>query len=209
MKRRVATWWWLVILAGTFASAAPALAASIDLPRAGQVGISLQGGYGTLLESGDVGDVFGAGPAYAVRLRYRMRYERGIGLSFENHSLDARTKTAFNPAFPDSASPEELSLILSGVEFYQMFGTRTKTTKLLSIGAGLAQLRTDLNTGETELDGVTSGDGLYVSVGAGIERFFFRSWAWDLSARYFAMFKDGEPTHDVQGALGIIFYAGY
>ena len=59
-------------------------------PRPGQVGLSVQGQYGTLMESGDIGKNFGSGPGLAVRLRYRMRYERGFGLSFESHAFDAR-----------------------------------------------------------------------------------------------------------------------
>jgi hypothetical protein len=204
--RRWETWIFALAL---LAPALPASAADVELPRAGQVGISLQGGYGTMLETGVVGETFGPGPSYAIRLRYRMRYERGIGLSFENHSLEARQKIAFDPADPDSANPEKLSLILSGFEIYQLFGTRTRNVKLLSLGLGLAQLRTELNSDETELDGETSGDGLYLSAGAGIERFFYRTWAWDLSARYFAVFKDGEISHDLQAALGLVIYAGY
>ena len=88
-------------------------------------------------------------------------------------------------------------------------GTRTRTVKLLSLGLGLAQLRTELNSDETELDGPTSGDGLFLSAGAGIERFFYRSWAWDLSMRYYAVFKDGEVSHDLQAAAGLVIYAGY
>jgi hypothetical protein len=204
--RRWETWIFALAL---LVPALPASAANVELPRAGQVGISLQGGYGTMLETGVVGETFGNGPSYAIRLRYRMRYERGIGLSFENHSLEARNKVAYDPADPDSANPEKLSLILSGFEVYQLFGTRTRTVKLLSLGLGLAQLRTELNSDETELDGPTSGDGLFLSAGAGIERFFYRSWAWDLSMRYYAVFKDGEVSHDLQAALGLVIYAGY
>ena len=204
--RRWETWIFALAL---LVPALPASAANVELPRAGQVGISLQGGYGTILETGVIGETFGPGPSYAIRLRYRMRYERGIGLSFENHSLEARTKIAYDPANPDSANPDRLKLILSGFEVYQLFGTRTRTVKLLSLGLGLAQLRTELNSDETELDGPTSGDGLYLSAGAGIERFFYRSWAWDLSMRYFAVFKDGEVSHDLQAALGLVIYAGY
>ena len=200
---------WLTAIGLFLAVPVPARAAPVELPRAGQVGVSLQGGYGTMLENGVVGETFGAGPTYAIRLRYRMRYERGIGLSFENHKLDARTKFVYDPADPDSVHPEDLSLILSGFDFYQLFDTRSKTVKLLSLGAGLAQLRTNVNSGEVELDGPTSGDGLYLSAGAGFERFFFRSFAWDFSVRYFAVFKDGEANHDLQAALGVIFYAGY
>ena len=45
--------------------------------------------------------------------------------------------------------------------------------------------------------------------GAGVERFFFRSWAYDLSTRYLAIFRDGKPNHDLQVAAGMIFYASY
>lgn len=184
---------------------------SIVLPKSGQVGLSVGGGYGSLLESGTIGSLYGSGASVTVRLRYRMRYERGIGLSFESQSLDTRVPAfAYNPAFSDSVAPTKLSLILSGVEFYQLFDTRERTTKMLMVGAGLAQMRAELNSGETQLsDEFGTGDGLYVSGGAGLERFFYRSWAWDLSARYFAIFRDGKANHDLQAALGVIFYASY
>jgi len=182
----------------------------VVLPRPGQVGISIGGGFGTLLESGSVGSVFGAGPALTVRVRYRMRYERGLGLSFESQKLDTRVEPGvFILGDESTVAPTGLSLITSGFEFYQMFDTRSRTTKMLMLGAGIAQLRADLNSGEKELSGEFSGDGLYVSAGAGLERFFFRSWAWDLSARYFAVFHEGRANHDVQAALGVIFYASY
>src|SRR5262245_9165879 len=137
----------VVFLAGALA-AAPALAqSSISLPRPGQVGIALQGGYGGFLEQGNVGSVFGNGPEFTVRLRYRMRYDRALGLSFEAQKLDARVTETFDPANPIDAAPEKLSLILSGLEFYQMFGTRTPAVKMLMVGVGLAQYRTELNSG--------------------------------------------------------------
>jgi len=181
--------------------AASAHADSVVLPRAGQVGISAQGGYGTLFESGVFGQDFGSGASFAVRLRYRMRYERAIGLSFESQNFDVRTPSNADTAF------KTLSLTLSGFDFYQMFGTRTKTTRMLSVGAGLVQANSELNDGETFFFPGT--DGLYVSLGGGLERFFYRSLAYDFSVRYYALFKDGEANHQVQAALGLIFYAGY
>ena len=205
--------------AGTLMAAAVALAlaasdagaqSSIVLPKAGQVGLSAGGGYATFLDNGNVGSVFGAGPEFNVRLRYRMRYERGIGLSFESQSLDAREEAGvYVPGDESTVAPTELSVILSGAEFYQMFGTRTKTTKMLMVGAGLAQMRADTNTGEIEFSGDLAGDGLFVSAGAGLERFVYRSWAWDLSTRYSAVFRDGQVNHNLHLALGVIFYASY
>lgn len=191
-------------------------ASSIVLPRPGQVGLEIGGGYGLLAKSGELGNLYDTGPTFVVRARYRMRYERAIGLSFESQTLDVRTEPpAFDESDPASIGPTRLSLILSGFEFYQLFGTRTKTTRMVMAGAGLAQARAKLNSGDTQLIDVEgeaptgSGDGLFVSAGAGVERFFYRSWAWDLSTRYMAVFRNGKPNHDVQAALGVIFYASY
>lgn len=168
------------------------------------------GGYGTFLENGNIGTTFSSGPSFNLRVRYRMRYERGMGLSFESQRLDVRQEPpVFKVGDETTVGPTKLSTILSGAEFYQMFGTRTKAPKMLMVGAGLAQMRADTNTGETELSGKNSGDGLFVSAGAGLERFVFRSWAWDLSTRYYAVFRDGQANHNVQVALGLIFYASY
>ena len=192
------------------AVSAATAANTIILPRAGQVGIGLQGQYGSLLKQGDFGEEFGSGPGLAIRLRYRMRYERAFALSFESQHLDARSpgraQTAFT-ALEDSALRDRLTINLAGLEFYQLFDTRSKTVKMLSAGAGLAQISARLDNGETQFP--DKGDGVYVSLGAGVERFFFRSWAWDLSTRYHALFHDGKTNHDIQGSLGIIFYAAY
>jgi hypothetical protein len=136
-----------------------------------------------------------------------MRYERGLGLTFENNSFQARTEVPYTGE--PSTAPRRLGVILSGVEFYQMFNTRTRNVSMVSLGAGLAQQRVKLNSGETELSGQFSGDGFFLSAGGGVERFVYRSIAVDLSTRYYAMFREGKPGHNFQIALGAIFYAGY
>ena len=113
-------------------------------PRPGQVGIGIQGQYGTLLQSGGFGDQFGDGPGLAVRLRYRMRYERAMGLSFESQRFDVRL-----PQLADTAS-HHLSAFTYGFDVYQMFGTRTRTTRWVGVGAGLVQFRRVLNDKEIQ-----------------------------------------------------------
>ena len=193
--------WWISI-AIALASAAPAGAAlPLVLPHPGQIGFTLQGQYGGLLKAGNLGGPFGSGGGLAARLRYRMRYERALGLSFESQTLDARA-----PA--DSAfARTRVNLLLSGFDFYQMFNTEQRTQEMLSVGAGLAQVHYSLRDGETEYP--SEGDGLYVSAGAGVERFFYRSLAFDLSTRYTAVFQGGKTNHGVQAAAGVIFYASY
>jgi hypothetical protein len=174
---------------------------TVILPRPGQIGIGVQGQYGTLLQSGDFGEAFGSGPGLAVRLRYRMRYERGFGISFESHSFDVRTRA-------DSAfAPDRATFILSGAEFYQIFSTRQKVQPMISVGAGIAQIHTTLNDGETAYP--LGGDGLYVSGGLGMERFVYRTLALDFSTRYMAVFQNGNVNHDFQASAGLIFYASY
>ncbi len=206
----------LVTLAfGAFA-AAPSLAESnIVLPRAGQVGIGIQAQGGSMLSSGGLGSEFGSGAGLAVRLRYRMRFERAFGLSFDAQRLDARDPSAgggaFDPIVTAPGSPtivrERLKLVTAGIELYQLFDTRERTVKMLSAGAGLAQVSARLSNGETQFP--LAGDGVYLSLGGGLERFILRSWAWDLSTRYMAIFHDGKMNHDLQLQAGLIFYAAY
>lgn len=195
---------WFGMLVSVVAVTALASMASADgsvvLPRPGQVGVAVQGQYGSLFKAGEIGDTFDAGAGMAVRLRYRMRYERAMGLSFERQTFDARNSIARS-----DTSAKKLTVITSGAEIYQMFGTRTKTPRMLSAGVGLAQLSVETQDGETEFP----GDGLYVSLGAGLERFFWQSWAWDLGLRYMALFHNGETNHEVQASAGVIFYVSY
>lgn len=181
-------------------------------PRPGQIGLCVQGLYGTLLASGELGRDFSSGPGLAVQLRYRMRYERGFGMSFESHQFDVRPTARFTDPetgailTPDSTfAPSKLTLDLYGIDFYQMAGTRTATTRFVSVGAGLAHPVRTLNDGEIDFNG--GEDGAYVTLGAGMERFFWQSWAWTIGARYYAVFRNGNTNHDVQAAAGLVFYA--
>ena len=198
------------ILLMTLASAAGAKTVIVP-PRPGQVGLSLQGQYGALMQSGGLGEDFGTGPGLAVRLRYRMRYERAIALSFESQSYDARPTPKFTDPIlgpipvNDPFAPAKVTLITAGLDFYKMFGTRTSTTRMLSASAGLAQVHETLNDSETAYP----PDGLYLGAGAGMEKFFWGSWAWDASARYMAVFEDGSTNHLFQASLGLIVYASY
>ncbi|MEK7824768.1 MAG: hypothetical protein AAB290_06985 [Candidatus Eisenbacteria bacterium] len=201
--------WWMVVMAVMALAPAVAVSAraagSIVLPRPGQVGVGAQGGWGTLLKSGDLGGTFGNGPTLAFRLRYRMRYERALGLSFEGERFEIRVPEARDPADSLLSGRTHVNAILSGLEFYQLFGTRTRTTKMVMVGAGLVQISGRTLNNETFFP----GDGSYVSVGAGVERFLIRSWALDFSTRYVALFLPDDRNHDLQVALGLIFYASY
>jgi len=218
MKRSTQRWVHVVLSAAvslaTFAAfAAPSLAANnLILPRSGQVGFGFSGGYGTLLPAGELGNEFGGGPSLAVRMRYRMRFERAIGLSFEAERMNSRDVSNQPGAFDTltdfpTVSRDRMKMVTAGFDFYQMFDTRERTVKYLSIGAGLAQISAHLTDGETQFP--IAGDGVFVALGGGFERFFFKSWAWDFGTRYKAVFHDGKVNHDIQLSLGMMFYAAY
>jgi len=200
MKQRAMWAVAVAVLIGAGAGTAQA-ATTLILPRPGQVGIGIQGGFGSMLDSGNLGKQFGSGPELAIRLRYRMRYERGLGLSFESQKLDVRDAAPAESTY----ALNQLTAVLSGLDFYQLFNTRSRTQPMLSVGAGLAQYHARLNDGET----VYPKDGLYLSAGGGVERFFFRSIAFDVSGRYFLLFEDGKTNQNFQAAAGIILYASY
>jgi hypothetical protein len=212
MRRMQSVTGLLTVLALVVLAAGTAAAGTVVvLPRPGQVGLSVGGSYGTLLNSGEIGEQFGSGAGMNVRLRYRARYERGFGLTFESHTLDVRDLETVRDYWNDERYPasssvayKKATVFLYGVDLYQMFATRTKTPLMLSAGAGLAHPAFTLNDGETQYP---INDGPYLSAGAGVERFFWRSMAFDFSARYSAIFLGDKVNQDLHASVGLIYYA--
>jgi opacity protein-like surface antigen len=210
MKRILAAVVVTVVLAGVVP---PARAASIVLPRSGQVGFAVQGLYGGLTNGGTLGQEFGSGPGVAVQLRYRMRYERAIGLSFDAVTLDTRRPRYDATAFPastptDSLTRSSLTVQTYGFDVYQFFSTRTRTPKYVLASAGLVHPYGKLSDGETVYT-ESATDGFYVGVGGGLERFVYRSWAIDANVGYKALLYDGQTNHLLRASLGVILYAAY
>jgi opacity protein-like surface antigen len=191
----------LIVAGGALLLPGHALGAKIILPRPGDIGFAGLAQYGALSKAGEIGEDFGAGAGFGFRLRYRMRYERGLGLTFERQGFNPRNKSDAD------TSASSTTLIATGLEMYQMFGTRTRTTRMLSVGVGLAQVTQKLNDNETLASGPGVGDGFYVSLGGGIEYFFWQSWAVDVSFRYHAVILHETTNHDVQMGIGFVFYA--
>ena len=111
----------------------------------GRSGSACRAQYGIAAKSGLARHRLRRRPRTRRALRYRMRYERALGLSFESQRFDARGRAAFDGSDPDADATTALAVHL-GVEFYQMFGTRTRTTRMLSVGAGSRRRRSKLNS---------------------------------------------------------------
>jgi hypothetical protein len=197
----------IVILA---ASSTPVHAWTVVLPRAGQVGVGLQYQYGGLAQAGNLGDEFGTGSGIAFRIVYRTRYERAIGLSYDTRQLKTRTARFDQTEFlasEDGLPRSSLTLQTYGLDGYQFFGTRTRTQAYLSASGGLAKTYAKISNGDPVYP--IDGDGLFLGAGFGLERFIYRSWAANASVRYTSVFLGGQTNHDVQAAVGMIFYAAY
>lgn len=221
MKRHCTVVIAAAVAAGIAFIAAPSQAWIITLPRAGQIGFSIQGTYGTMLESGQFGDEFGRGGVLAVRARYRLRNERAVGVSFEEFKLDSRTHGGLADStyeFPnqgwvetrENPGPYRKSLQYStaGADIYQMFYTRKRLTTYVQGGLGLVIHATaNLTYGGTQDPADT--EGTYVSAGGGAEYFVYRSWAIDASAHAMTMFIGGHSNPLVHAAVGLIYYAAY
>lgn len=198
----------LVALALTLAGAADAKIIVVP-PRAGQLGVGLGGQYGTLLSTGGFGKEFGSGGGIGVRLRYRLRYERAIGVTFEQQVYDVRTPADSIDDAGFNIAPRKLTLLNTSAEFYQLFGTRGRTTRMLSAGFGITQPSKKLADGETKLGGDDVLDGAFITVGAGLERFVYQSLGLDLNMHYKTIFQNGSTNHEVQAYAGLVFYASY
>lgn len=178
-----------------------ARAAKVILPKPGEIGFVGLAQYGSLFKGGEIGQDFRSGAGLALRLRYRMRYERGLGLSFERHGFHPRVEST------DPLAPTTSTLILSGADVYQMFGTRTRAVKMVGATVGLAQVSQKLNGGETQLSGRGVGDGFFVGLGGEIEYFFWNSWAVDVSVRHHIVILHESTNNDLQFSAGLVFYA--
>jgi hypothetical protein len=213
MKLRFA----VVVLSSVIACislAGAARAFPVILPRAGQVGVGMEGQFGGFLKSGNLGKEFDNGGVLDVHLVYRMRYERAMGLTFEQLNYGSRHVTADSSgAFPaplpafDPVYRKSLNITTEGFDLYQFFRTRTRTPMYLKAGLGIAQVAAKTPDGGTIYP--LQPDGYYLSAGAGLERFVYRSWALTASARYMGVFLDGSANTDLHAALGVILYAAY
>jgi hypothetical protein len=168
--------------------------------REGTVSVGGQAQYGTFFAKTGFGRDYDAGPGMSIRLRYRTSRESAVGLSFEAQRMNA----AEDPV--SDFDPKWVRGIVTTFDYYQYFGVKQRAPRYLIAGAGLVQMRRELQDGEVDFP----GDAGVVTLGGGTEYWWKRWFTLDLSARYylFARSQDGnvELSHNVQLAAGLQFY---
>jgi len=168
--------------------------------RDGTLSLGLQGEYGSFVGTSGFGQSYNHGPALGVRIRYRFAEDQAFGISFESQRFNVKHDTTV------PTDPKYLTAITTTAEYYNYFQTRSRTPQYLMIGAGLLQTRRHLNDSEIDFP----GDGGVLSLGAGAEYWWKRTFSFDLSLRYngFIHSDNGSTSlsHGVQAGLGFEFY---
>jgi len=196
------------LLATVFITVVTASVASAEwrprVVRKGTLSLGLYGQGATILGGGELGSDFGFGPGLGARLRYRTSRESALSFNFA-----AQTYKANDGTFTaDSIAVDNLTAITTTVEYVQYFRVRKRAPRYVLIGAGLLQTRRNLANDLTEFP----GDGGVLTVGAGTEIWWKRTFSFDLALRYNAYikskeFEDGtDVTSTLEISLGFQFY---
>jgi opacity protein-like surface antigen len=164
--------------------------------RQGTLSLGGVGHYGSLFGSSGFGDQFEAGLGLGFSVRYRTDAAAAFGLSFDAHDHEAKTA----PVLAEDA--EKLQIVVTSLDYYRFFRTRTRSPRYLVLGAGLAQTR------RRDLDGERRfpGDGGALVFGAGVEHWLTRTLTVDLGVRYHGVLLRSEMSHVGLVGLGINFY---
>ena len=163
--------------------------------RGGTVSLYGAGMYGTLL-GGPFSETFDSGMGLGFALRYRNSQESSLGLGFEAHYFDSKVEA------DSAAAPKNLQFVITTLDYYRHYSVRTRTPRYLVIGAGLMQARQENLNEEREFP----GDGGVIKAGGGIEYWLNRTLTAEFGVRYYGVFSRQVMNHDVQAALGIVFY---
>lgn len=164
--------------------------------RSGTVALNGSALYGTLLGSGRFADDFNHGLGLGFALRYRNSAESSIGIGFESHQFDGKSRA------DSAATPVKLQMVMTTLDYYRHFNVRSRTPRYLVIGAGLMQSRQTNRNDETEFP----GDGGVVKLGGGFEYWANRTLTLDVGLRYYGVLSESSLNHDVQLAVGFNFY---
>ncbi|UCF79135.1 MAG: outer membrane beta-barrel protein [Candidatus Eiseniibacteriota bacterium] len=167
--------------------------------------VGFQGQYGLLMGEATETEHFDNGAGYAVRLRYYLGRNRALGVSLERQSF------AGGDAISPDERPEEMNVSVVTVDYFWYFDRKSQLTHYITVGAGVHHPGRDYSayvSADDEWVGYSTvgPDGIALSLGAGLEYFFHRVVAVDLSARGYGLFGQDGTLGSVQAAVGFNFY---
>lgn len=169
--------------------------------RPGTISLGFQGSYGVVRGTSRLADGFSDGPGYAFRFRYMLTRSFALGFSFENQRFEDRGgEPSTTPGATDSVIVMT-TVAAEGVVYLH----REQEVNPYFIG-GLGHASPDI---VDEVLGTTrANEGLYLVLGAGLERFLRPKFSFDFTLRGYGMISNSEFTSFAQLCAGIHLYPG-
>jgi hypothetical protein len=169
--------------------------------RVGTIDLGIQGGYGIVRGTSRLADGFDHGPSYAFRFRYMLAPSFSLGFSFENQHFSAR------PA-PPSTTPgaSDSTIHMSTVSAEGVFFIHREKEVTPYFIAGIGHAAPDIV--DKVLGSARVNEGMFLTGGAGFERFIRPRFSLDFSLRGYGLISNSELTSFAQVQAGIHLYPG-
>lgn len=169
--------------------------------RPGTISLGFQGSYGIVRGTSRLADGFSDGFGYALRFRYMLTPSFALGFSFENQGYDQRGGV---PSTTPGASDSSIVMTtVSGEGILFLHREREAHPYFL---AGIGHASPDIV--DDVLGTARANEGMFLVLGAGLERFFRPRFSMDLTLRGYGMISNSEFTSFLQICAGIHLYPG-
>ena len=169
--------------------------------RPGTISLGLQASYGVVRGTSRLADGFSDGFGYGFRFRYMLSPSFALGFSFENQHYDNRGGA---PSTTPGASDSSIVMTTVSAEGI-VFIHREREVNPYFIG-GFGHAAPDIV--DKVLGSTRVNEGMFLVLGAGLERFVRPRFSLDFTLRGYGMISNSEFTSFAQVCAGIHLYPG-
>ncbi len=169
--------------------------------RPGTISVGFQGSYGIVRGTSRLADGFDNGFGYALRIRYMLSPSFALGFSFENQHYDSRGGA---PSTIPGASDSSIVMTTVSAEGVVFIHREKEVTPYFLGGFGHAAP----DVVDDVLGSARVNEGMYLVLGAGLERFMRPRFSLDFTLRGYALISNSEFTSFAQICAGIHLYPG-
>lgn len=169
--------------------------------RPNTISLGVQASYGAVRGTSRLADGFSDGFGYGFRFRYMLSSSFALGFSFENQHYDNRGGA---PSTTPGASDSSIVMTTVSAEGV-IFLHREREVNPYFLG-GFGHAAPDVV--DKVLGSARVNEGMFLVVGAGLERFVRPRFSLDFTARGYGMISNSEFTSFAQICAGIHLYPG-
>lgn len=169
--------------------------------RPNTISLGLQGSYGVVRGTSRLADGFSDGFGYGFRFRYMLSPSFALGFSFENQHYDNRGGA---PSTTPGASDSSIVMTTVSAEGV-LFLHREREVNPYFLG-GFGHAAPDVV--DKVLGSTRVNEGMFLVLGAGLERFVRPRFSFDFTLRGYGMISNSEFTSFAQICAGIHLYPG-